>query len=95
MEIKPRTIVKLVLRGKDVTNPDHHLWDNNGTYWMYYTVHYSDRTAERVRRALKTKDRTEARRRRNAILASLQCSHANSSHPYRGDRQQYTACAEV
>ena len=23
----------------DLENPDHHLWNNHGTWWIHYTVH--------------------------------------------------------
>lgn len=49
-------------------NPDHNLWNNNGTWWCHYTVHDSNKTARRVRVSLETKDIDEARRRRDAIM---------------------------
>ena len=42
-------------------NPDHHLWNNNGTFWCHYTEHLSDYTKRRVRRSLRTADRAIAR----------------------------------
>lgn len=54
------------LRGN--LNPDHHIWNNNGTWWCHFTVHHPDYTKERVRVSLGTKDREEARRRRDFIL---------------------------
>ena len=52
----------------DPTNPDHHLWDNNGTWWCHYTVHLPDYRKQRVRQSLGTRDLREARRRRDAVL---------------------------
>ena len=49
-------------------NPDHNIWNNNGTWWLHATVHHSDYTKERVRVSLGTKDRDEARQRRDFIL---------------------------
>lgn len=49
-------------------NLDHHLWNNNGTWWCHFTVHLPDFTKHRVRLSLETKDREEARLRRNALL---------------------------
>lgn len=49
-------------------NPNNHLWNNNGTWWVHYTEHLPDWTKRRVRRSLGTRDVTEARRRRDAIL---------------------------
>ena len=51
--------------------PDHHLWNNNGTFWCHYTVHESDYTKRRVRVSLHTKDPSEARTRRDAHLKSV------------------------
>ena len=33
----------------DDTNLNHHLWDNNGTWWIHYTVYPTPVTAERIR----------------------------------------------
>ena len=49
-------------------NPDHHIWNNNGTFWCHFTVHNPDYTKERVRVSLRTKDRNEARQRRDFIM---------------------------
>jgi hypothetical protein len=32
-------------------NPDHHLWNNNGTFWCHYTLHFPDYTKRRVRQS--------------------------------------------
>ena len=50
--------------------PDHHLWNNNGTFWCHYTVHEPGYTKRRVRVSLHTKDQSEARARRDALLKS-------------------------
>ena len=34
---------KLSLRVNDA-NENHHLWNNNGTWWVHYTVHLADFT---------------------------------------------------
>ncbi len=52
-------------------NENHHLWNNNGTYWCHFTVHPADYTKRRVRVSLHTSDIVEARRRRDALLASV------------------------
>ena len=52
-------------------NPNHHLWDNNGTWFVHYTVYPTPITKERVRRSLCTKCLKTARRRRDALLARL------------------------
>jgi hypothetical protein len=53
-------------------NRRHHLWNNNGTWWIHYTLHFADYTAQRIRRSLKTSELEEAIRQRDAIIeASL------------------------
>ena len=51
-------------------NPDHNLWDNNGTYWCRFTVHYPDYTKGRVAKPLRTRDKAEARLLRDQIMQS-------------------------
>ncbi len=51
--------------------PDHHLWNNRGTWWCHFTLHRSDYTAERVRVSLKTRSRDEARSRRDELLTAV------------------------
>ena len=52
----------------DEGNPDHHLWNNRGTWWCHFTLHRSDYTAERIRVSLRTRDVVEARLRRDELL---------------------------
>ena len=59
------------MKGNKPAKPDHHLWNNNGTFWCHYTVHESDYTKRRVRVSLHTKDQSEARARRDALLKSV------------------------
>jgi len=59
----------------DAKNPDHHLWNNHGTWWIHYTLHVAGTRVRRVRQSLDTSDRAEARRRRDALLAELGCAH--------------------
>ena len=54
----------------DATNCQHHLWCNNGTWWVHYTLHF-DHRKRRIRRSLKTSDLTEAVRRRDELLAEI------------------------
>ena len=49
-------------------NPNHHLWNNNGTWFIHYVVHPTPITKERVRKSLGTKSLAEARAKRDAIL---------------------------
>ena len=55
----------------DESNPNHHLWNNNGTWWLHYTICPTPVTAERVRRSLKTKCLAKARKYRDEILYKL------------------------
>ena len=55
----------------DPQNPDHHIYNNNGTLWVHYTIYPTPVTAERIRRSLHTKDILEARRRRDAIFNDI------------------------
>jgi len=52
-------------------NPDHHLYNNNGTWWLHYTAYPTPLTTQRMRRSLKTRDVTLARSRRDACFGKL------------------------
>ncbi|MGA1539225.1 MAG: hypothetical protein ACO39C_02260 [Chthoniobacterales bacterium] len=65
-------------------NPDHNIWNNNGTWWCHFTVHNPDFTKERVRVSLGTKDREEARRRRDFIMRGT-TAIAGSIPRFRGE----------
>ncbi len=52
-------------------NPNHHLWNNHGTWFRHYTIHPTPFTKERIRRSLSTKDLAVARERRDAFFAEL------------------------
>ena len=54
----------------DDDNEQHHLWCNNGTWWVHYTLNFDFRT-RRVRRSLGMKSLTEAIRKRDALFARL------------------------
>jgi hypothetical protein len=62
-EVFPRTSVRL-----RPANPNHHLWNNNGTWYLHYTMHPTPLTKARVRVSLETKSLDNARRRRDEIL---------------------------
>jgi hypothetical protein len=49
----------------------HHLWNNNGTWWLHYTEHLADFTKRRIRRSLRTHDLELAIRRRDEALGSV------------------------
>jgi len=47
--------------------PNHHLWNNHGTWWFHGTFHKPEGTKERVRLNLRTRDLAEARLKRDRI----------------------------
>ena len=53
------------------TNPNHHLWNNHGTWFLHYTVYPTPFTKQRIRRSLGTKDVEVARLRRDGIFVEL------------------------
>ena len=55
----------------DAGNPRHHLWCNNGTWWMHFTVTTVAGHIRRVRRSLRTRELPEARTRRDEQLVAL------------------------
>ena len=50
------------------SNPNHHLWNNNGTWWLHYTEHLPDYTKRRVRLSLHTHNVRAARAIRDVLL---------------------------
>lgn len=62
-------------------NPNHHLWNNHGTWFLHYTVHPTPFTKERIRRSLGTKDLAVARARRDACFAQLAAETAALTLP--------------
>jgi hypothetical protein len=59
---------KAILSIRTSRNPNHHLWFNNGTWWVHYTQHLSDFTKKRVRRSLHTRELGIARVLRDSLL---------------------------
>jgi hypothetical protein len=49
-------------------HPDHHLWNNNGVWFVVYTIYPTPVTKERLRHSLGTRCLETARLRRDAIL---------------------------
>jgi hypothetical protein len=52
-------------------NRNHHLWKNNGTWFVHYTVHRADHTKARVRASLRTRRLSTARRLRDRVLHGI------------------------
>lgn len=66
-------------------NPNHHLWNNHGTWFVHYTVHQGP-FKQRRRASLGTSDLARARERRDVIFAQLAASELTASLPsYRNE----------
>lgn len=63
-------LIELAVR-IDPANPNHHLWNNHGTWWIHYTIYPNPWSAHRVRRSLGTRCLEEARTRRDLHFAAL------------------------
>jgi len=61
-----------ILRG----NPNHHLWNNNGTWWLHYTIHRPDYTKARVRQSLDTALLREAQGLRDKVFRQVMGANA-------------------
>jgi hypothetical protein len=68
--IAPTQPIQLSLRTR-AENPNHHLWNNHGTWWCHFTLHLANGTKCRVRRSLRTGCPTKARTRRDGLLGRL------------------------
>ena len=55
----------------DSSNRLHHIWCNNGSWWVAYVLHFSGRK-RRIRRSLKTSSVEEAIRRRDELFARIE-----------------------
>ena len=68
---KPNPIIgRLALRVvRD--KPAHHLWNNNGTWWVHYSIRHPEGGTKRYRQSLKTSDFDSACRKRDKILRAL------------------------
>lgn len=62
-------------------HPNHHLWNNRGTWWCHFTVHRPDSTKQRLRRSLGTRHLQEAREIRDFLFAVLPGSSASACAP--------------
>ena len=52
-------------------NLNHHLYNNNGTWWIHFHVHQPDYTKARIRESLGTKCLKTARELRDLALTHL------------------------
>jgi len=62
--------LKQVASRIDESNDRHHLWLNNGTWWVCYTLNFDCRI-RRIRRSLGTKLLAEAIQKRDALFERL------------------------
>ncbi|MBM3892337.1 MAG: hypothetical protein FJ388_24745 [Verrucomicrobia bacterium] len=56
---------------RSAANPNHHLWNNNGTWFIHYTAYPSPITKERIRHSLQTANLRLARRRRDEVFRRI------------------------
>ena len=63
------TPVRLASKARPAS-PNHHLFNNNGTWWCQITVHRGP-FSKRLRFSLETRDLEMARNRRDRVFASL------------------------
>lgn len=68
----------------DAANPNHHLWNNNGTWFMHYTTYPTPVTKARVRQSLRTKSLNTARRRRDRFLQRFGATAAEDPEAQEG-----------
>ena len=68
LERNPRQMTSQLSLRFPGTNPNHHLWNNHGTWWCHYTVDLPDFTKRRERINLRTSDLPTTRRRRASLL---------------------------
>ncbi len=66
----PKENLRLATR-RTGTNPDHHLWNNNGTWWCYFTLRSAAGGSKRHRVSLKTQDLETARTKRDRFLLAI------------------------
>ena len=69
LRIMPALATPLLRVRVSAENPNHHLWNTHGTWFLHYTVHPTPFTKERVRRSLGTSSLATARERRDAFFA--------------------------
>ena len=67
--VAPQPAPELAIR-TDHQNPNHHLWNNNGTWFIHYTVYPTPVTKQRIRKSLRTKSLEVARKRRDQLLSA-------------------------
>ena len=72
----PKPGFRLATR-KTKNNPDHHIWNNTGTWWGWVSLRNAESVSIRHRFSLGTPDLETARRKRDGILADLYANSGN------------------
>jgi hypothetical protein len=67
--MQKNTLTLVTRRTKE--NPNHHLWNNNGTWWAWASLRTSEGQRFRHRFSLGTNDLDAARRKRDRILNAI------------------------
>lgn len=70
-------IERVLFQRRESSNEEHHLFPNNGKWWMHFTVHMKDKTTERVRFSLKTGNLPKAQELRDNIINDVMTAIAN------------------
>jgi hypothetical protein len=68
--LKNETIMRVMpsnhhLTTRTTANPNHHLWNNNGTWWLHFTLRSATGATKRHRFSLKTANPEAARQHLN------------------------------
>jgi hypothetical protein len=58
-------------------NPNHHLMNNHGTWWIRFTLRSTAGESIRPAYSLKTPDLESARRKRDRILTAIETKSGN------------------
>lgn len=65
---------------RKTVNPNHNIWNNNGTWWCHYTVHSDNYTKQRIRLSLGTDDVQIARALRDFLFQTTPKIASNLPH---------------
>ena len=65
-------ILPTLSRRQKTAGPDHHLWNNHGSWWFHGTFHLPNGTAERQRVNLKTTILDDARLKRDSLISRFE-----------------------
>lgn len=82
---------RLSFRRSDRTNDQHHIYNNNGTFYAHFTVHFGHRK-RRIRLSLQTPSLEEAKARRDELLTRV--AHEGFEVPERRPQREHKPAAE-